>query len=107
MYDFVLWLLPHTAKFSRAHRFTLGDRMETGALEVLELLVEASYARDKQDLLRRANLRLERLRYLTRLAKDLKLISVAQYEFASRAMLTVGSEIGGWEKQQSRTRGGS
>ena len=43
-YDFTLWLLPHLAKFSRDHRFTLGNRLEEGALEVLELLVEASCA---------------------------------------------------------------
>jgi len=101
MYDFTLWLLPHLAKFSRDHRFTLGDRMEEGALEVLELLVEASYTRDKRELLAKANIRLERLRYLTRLSKDLKLLSLSQYEFASRAMLTLGNEIGGWTKQQA------
>ena len=100
-YDFVLWLLPHIAGFSRQHRFTLGDRMEEGALEILELLVEASYTRDKRDLLRRANMRLERLRYLIRLAKDLKLLSISQYEFAARALLAVGAEVGGWAKQQA------
>jgi len=101
-YDFVLWLLPHLADFSRQHRFTLGDRLEEGALEILELLVEASYSRDKRDLLRRANLRLERLRYLIRLAKDLRLLSIKQYEFAIRALYTIGTEIGGWTKQQSK-----
>ncbi len=99
-YDLALWLLPHVAKFERQHRFTLGDRIEEGVLEILELLVEASYTRDKRDLLRRANLRLERLRYLVRLAKDLRQLSLKQYEFAARAMQGIGVEIGGWEKQQ-------
>jgi hypothetical protein len=99
-YDLTLWLLPHIAKFPREHRFTLGDRMEEGVLEILELLIEAGYSRDKRDLLRRANLRLERLRYLIRLAKDLRLLSVKQYEFAAKAMQVIGAEIGGWAKQQ-------
>ena len=72
-YDFTLWLLPHLASFSHEHRITLGDRLEIGALELLELLIEASYTREKTGLLRRANLCLERLRYLVRLAKDLNL----------------------------------
>jgi len=38
-YDFTLWLLPHLAKFSRDHRFTLGNRLEEGMLEVLDLVV--------------------------------------------------------------------
>ena len=98
-YDFVLWLLPHLAGFSRQHRFTLGDRMENQALEILDLLVQASYSREKRDLLRQANLGLERLRFLIRLAKDLRLLSGSQYEFAGRAMYGIGSEIGGWTKQ--------
>ena len=98
-YDLALWLLPQLAKFPREHRFTLGDRLEAGSLDVLEALVEASYTRDKRDLLRRANIRLERLRYLARLAKDLRLISLKQYEFAIRSMQSIGVEIGGWAKR--------
>jgi hypothetical protein len=101
-YDFAKWLLPHVGKFERQHRFTLGARMEDSVLDILELLTEASYTRDKRDLLRRANLRLERLRYLVRLAKDLHLFSVKQYEFAANAMQSLGSEIGGWARQQAR-----
>jgi len=51
VYDLTLWLLPHLAKFSRDHRFTLGDRIEVTALELLECLVDASYRADKQPAL--------------------------------------------------------
>ena len=101
-YDLALWLLPHTARFSRDHRFSLGNRIEEGILEILELLVEASYVRDKQELLNKANVRLGRLRYLIRLAKDMKQISMNQYEFAVRGMHEIGAEIGGWAKSTSR-----
>ncbi len=108
-YDYTLWLLPHIAGFVRQHRFTLGNRLEEGALEILELLIEASYTKEKFDLLRRANLRLERLRYLVRLAKDLKLLSASQYEFSAKALIVIGREIGGWERSQQgpeRAEGG-
>jgi len=39
----------HAAKFQREHRFTLGNRLEEGVLETLELLVEASYTREKRE----------------------------------------------------------
>lgn len=100
-YDFTLWLLPHLAKFSRDYRFTLGNRLEEGMLEVLELLVAASYTGEKRPLLQRANSRLNRVRYLVRLAKDLKQLSLKQYEFAARAIDGIGVEIGGWLKQQT------
>jgi hypothetical protein len=91
-YDLTLWLVQRAGSFPREHRFTLGGRIEDGCLEVLELLVEASYTRDKAELLRRANLRLDRLRFLIRMAKDLKLISIKQYGFASGAIQAVGWE---------------
>ena len=104
-YDFTLWLLPHLAKFSRDHRFTLGNRLEEGMLEVLDLVVEASYTAEKRTLLQRANTRLNRVRYLVRLANDLHQISVKQYEFAAIAIEGIGVEIGGWLKQQRGGKG--
>jgi hypothetical protein len=53
-YDIVLWLVGHVGKFPRSHRFVLGERIETAMLDVLLLLVEAAYERDKIPLLRLA-----------------------------------------------------
>ena len=100
-YDFVLWLLPHIAKFPSDHRFTLGNRLEEGVLDILETLIEASYTREKVPLLQNANIRLERLRYLLRITKDLHLISIKQYEFAAESLFAIGTEVGGWLKRQS------
>lgn len=59
-YEFLKWLVDHVGKFPRSHRFVLGERMETAMLDLLMLLVEASYQREgKQGILRRANLELE------------------------------------------------
>jgi hypothetical protein len=35
-YQFLLWLLPTVEKFPKSHKFTLGDRIETNALNVLK-----------------------------------------------------------------------
>ena len=39
------WLIPLLDKFPRSRRFSLGDRLETALLDVLERLVEAAYTR--------------------------------------------------------------
>ena len=70
-YQFLLWLLPTIEKFPRSHKFTLGDRIEIIALNVLEALIEATYTRDRADALRRGNLGIEKLRFLIRIAADL------------------------------------
>ncbi len=41
-HELLLWLIPQLDKFPRVRRFTLGERIEAGLLEVLELLVESA-----------------------------------------------------------------
>ncbi len=98
MYRFTLWLIPTLEKFPRSQRFLLGDRIETTALDVLDLIVQATYTRDRVSLLRRANLGLERLRIFARLAHDLHYLDHRRYEHAARAIDEVGRCIGGWLK---------
>ena len=54
-HELLLWLILQLDKFPRVRRFTLGERIEAGLLEVLEL-VEAAYSRNKEAPLRRAAL---------------------------------------------------
>ena len=70
MYHFVLWLVPTVEKFPRRQKFLLGDRLQATALDVLERLVEATYTHDRRRHLAAANLEIEKLRLLCRLAKD-------------------------------------
>jgi hypothetical protein len=97
-YQFLAWLLPTIAKFPRSHKFTLGDRIEIIAFDVLEALIEATYTRDRVLHLRRANLGIEKLRFLLRLAADLRLLNRPRYEHAARALDETGRLIGGWIK---------
>ncbi|HRD97883.1 MAG TPA: diversity-generating retroelement protein Avd [Rubrivivax sp.] len=101
-YQFLRWLVPTVEKFPRAQKFTLGDRIHNGALAVLEYLIEATYSRHAQPLLTQANLGLEKLRFLFRLAADLKLLDLRRYEFAARAIDEVGRMVGGWLKAGGR-----
>jgi hypothetical protein len=95
-HDILLWLIPQLDKFPRARRFTLGERIENGLLEVLELLVDAAYSRAKQPVLKQANLQLAVVRHLWRLAQELQVISSRRYEHGARLMDDLGRQIGGW-----------
>jgi hypothetical protein len=100
-YQFLTWLMPTVEKFPRSHKFTIGDRIETAALDVLDMLIEATYTRDRLQPLRQANLGIEKLRFLLRLAADLKLLDRRRYEHAARALDETGRLIGGWTKAQA------
>ena len=97
-YQFLLWLVPTLEKFPKSQKFLLADRIQALALDVLEGLVEATYTKNAVPLLRTANLRLEKLRFLFRLSLDLHLLDPRRYEFASRAVDEIGRSVGGWIK---------
>ncbi len=105
VYDLVLWLVPRVNELPRGQRFVLGDRIESTALDLLDVLVEAQYRKDKLPLLWRANLLLVRLRHLLRLCSDLRLLGVQRYEFVSERIDEIGRMVGGWSRQQQSRAG--
>jgi hypothetical protein len=94
-YDLILWSCNHTGKFPRNHRFVLGERIERSLYDLLETLIRAKYTRQRQELLEKANLLLEILRFQMRLAKDLQCLKVESYGFAANdaARLCAGAGI--------------
>ena len=67
-YRFVVWLVPTLERFPRSQKFLLGHRIQGTAMDVLEQLIEATYTRQRERHLANANLGLEKLRFLFRLA---------------------------------------
>lgn len=99
-YDFMLWLIQHTEKFPRHHRYSLGLAMENRLQAILSLLLQAKYSKDKAPALASANLELEVLRFQVRLAKDLKALPIKSHGFAAETMQSIGAQIGGWLKNR-------
>ena len=92
------WMLPQLDKFPRARRFTLASRIEEGLLFVLEKLVEAAYSKAKSAPLQAANLRLEVVRHLWRLAYEAKAVAHRSWAHGAKLMVELGRQIGGWGK---------
>jgi hypothetical protein len=97
-YDFMLWLIQHTEKFPRHHRYSLGLAMENRLQTILALLLRAKYGQAKAEPLTQANLELEVLRFQVRLAKDLKVLPVKSHGYAASSMNGIGAQVGGWLK---------
>ena len=101
LYDVIMWLMGRVEKFPRAQKFTLGDRIVTLSLDILDVLIEATYTRKRLPLLQKANVQSEKLRYLIRLCHDFKLLSAKQYAYISKEINEVGKLVGGWIRSQS------
>ncbi|MCU0568007.1 MAG: diversity-generating retroelement protein Avd [Oculatellaceae cyanobacterium Prado106] len=99
-YDLIKWYVPIINRLPRNHKFTLGDRITTGLYDLLEGLIQARYSPDKLACLMPLNSRLDILRHQTRLLFDFELIEIKRYEYAGRLLNGIGSDLGGWIKQQ-------
>jgi hypothetical protein len=99
-YDLTKWLLEHTGKFPRNQRHVLAQRIEDASLSFQERLLWATKEPDcRVATLKEASYELERLKLSIRLAMDLKLFSLQQYEYVSRMVSEVGNLLGGWMKK--------
>lgn len=93
---FLRWLLLRTARFPRRMRFTLTNRIDNHALDILEAIIEARYGVERVGALRRVNLTLEKLRLLLRLAHDQRILDTQSFEAACADLDTAGRMTGGW-----------
>ncbi len=97
-YELALWLLPKVERFPRSYRFTVGDRITAASLDLMAALVEAAYASRRDAPLARAQQQINTLRFLVRLAKDLKLIAADSHGFVAERVDEIGRMAGGWRK---------
>jgi hypothetical protein len=100
-HDFTLWMMPKVENFPRAHRFTIGERLTALTLDLLTSLVEAAYARDKRPPLDAAATQINKIRYLLRLARDLRLMSADSWAFSAERLDEIGRMAGGWKRSLS------
>jgi 23S rRNA-intervening sequence protein len=101
-YDLIKWYVPILNRLPRDHKFILGDRMIVRLYDLLERLIQARYTKEKLTILEPLNSSLDIVRHQTRLLLDFELMKAERYEYASKLINEVGSELGGWIKQQKK-----
>jgi hypothetical protein len=97
-YDLLLWLIPHTLAFPKSQRGVLARQVQAQLFTFYEALVDAGMSEAPLPHLRRADVNLTKLRGYLRLCRDLQLLSVKQYGYASQQVAQVGRLLGGWFK---------
>jgi len=98
-YDFLLWIKPTVQRFAKAHKYSLGIQLENEAIELLRKIVKANFKRgSKRQEIEDCFIHYEVIKIFIRLSKDYKLLSLRQYEFASKELVEIGALLGGWYK---------
>lgn len=81
-------------------KYTLGEKTQKTTLDLMELLIEASYVEKtrKTSALDNAAVKLDLLKTLVRLAQDLKALPTNKYLLLEEKLQEVGRMLGGWIK---------
>jgi hypothetical protein len=101
-YDLIKWSLPILNRLPRNHKYLLGNRIINSLYDLLDNLIIARYRKDKVSLLENLTATVDILRYQIRLLHDSEVLLANRYEYFIKSLHEIGSEIGGWLKQQKR-----
>ena len=100
-YDFIKWYVPILNRLPKEHKFILGERIINNLYDLLESLIKARYMKgNKTQYLQELNLKIDIIRYQTRLLYDFGLFSRKRYEYISQQINSIGIDLGAWIKQQ-------
>jgi hypothetical protein len=97
-YDLLLWLIPRTLAFPKSQRGVLARQVQGQLFALYEALVDAGLSDTPLSHLHRADASLTKLRAYLRLCRDLQLLPIRQYGYASQQVAQVGRLLGGWLK---------
>jgi hypothetical protein len=103
-YDLLKYLIPATEKFPRHQRFVLARRIQDAALNFHECLLEARKVDvvARGEVLRRADVELEKLRLHLRLSMELEYLKFPQYEHITGLVVEIGRMLGKWREGTER-----
>ena len=77
----------------------MGQKIENTILEILELTLSASHTSIyKNDILRKANNKIDLLKYLFRLAYETESIKMNNYLIFEEEVIEISKMIGGWRR---------
>lgn len=96
--DFLKWLFLTTEKFPKKSRFTIVNKLDNLAINILDQIIEARYSKKKLFIVKNINLEVEKLRVLLRISFELRFMPVKSYEYSMRQLYEAGSMAGGWVK---------
>lgn len=96
IYDLILYSFPILNRFPKSQRFVLAQNIQNAFLALAQYVVEANKRTKKLEYLIRADIELEKLRLLIRLAKDLGYFpNFNNYSTHAEKLNEIGRLLGG------------
>ncbi len=102
IYEFLKWIHALLNRFPKSEKYTMAQKIENTALNVLEGIIQSNNDFDKTASLKKTIVELDKLRIFFRMSKDLQFISFEQYENGARQIDEIGRMLGGMLKKFGR-----
>lgn len=86
--------------FPKDSRYTLGQKIDSSLLEVIENIIKAGYSDklEKQIFLKKSSVKLDLLKIFLQIAWEIKSLDNKKYINLSEKLNEVGKMLGGWIK---------
>ena len=98
IYDLMLYIFPILEKYPRGQKWVLAQDIQKSMLDFQKYIIMAHRNYHRREMLEKANVELETIRYLVRLSKDLKFISIRRYGVFCTKLKEIGKIFGGYAK---------
>jgi hypothetical protein len=105
IYQLILILFEATRKFPREYKYTLGQDMKRDGLELVRSVYRANKKENKEEDIEEILDKLEIIKLQTRLASDLKILSIKKQTQIAKGIESVGRQASGWKKNFSKSAG--
>ena len=100
MFDLTVYIEKIVKNFSRYHKYTLGSEMRNLSREILLLVISANSEKDKREKLLEVRGKLEEMKILTRICKELKAFgSFKSFEYLVKEVVDISRQNEGWLKR--------
>lgn len=95
-YNLNLYFFKLSRGFPKDFKYGLAQEVCALLTELLDTIIIANNSPDKQTVLQRASLVIERIKFKIRILKDLKVMTVRSYEYFSKRLVAVSRQINKW-----------
>ena len=103
-YDLLLELYQVSKNMERDYKFTLGENIKNESTALILLIYKANASFDKVELLTQAKEKVEVIRLLLRIYKDLKQLSAPQFVKVSDQLESISKQINAWHASQNKLK---
>lgn len=99
-YDLLVHIFEQVKNFNRDYKYTLGERLQNEALDLITQIYRANGEQQKLPFLESAINNVELLKLYLRLSKDLRLINIPHFADLTQKLDGVSKQLTGWHKYQ-------